>query len=116
MSILGMGTIEILLILLVAFIVLGPERMVDAARLLGRAARETRRLTEGLPELTLDDDQAGHTGKRYGGPDPDARDEGGDIAQSANAEPHTSEGQVAFRPSGSSEVEGASEESQQEKV
>ena len=45
---------EVLIILLVAFIFLGPNQMVDAARLLGKAAREVRRLTAELPDLTLD--------------------------------------------------------------
>ena len=41
MSFLGMGTMEIFIILLVAFIFLGPERMVDAARTLGKWTGET---------------------------------------------------------------------------
>ena len=44
MSFLGMGTPEILIILLVAFIFLGPERMVDAARTLGKWTGELRRM------------------------------------------------------------------------
>ena len=44
MSLLGMGTFEILIILLVAFIFLGPERMIDAARLLGKWTGELRRM------------------------------------------------------------------------
>ena len=44
MSFLGMGTFEILIILLVAFIFLGPERMVDAARTLGKWTGELRRM------------------------------------------------------------------------
>ena len=62
MSFLGMGTLEILVILLVAFILLGPERMIDAGRLMGRATREVRRLTEGLNELSLDDPATGPEG------------------------------------------------------
>ena len=56
MNVLGMGPLEILLILLLAFIVLGPERMVDAGRLLGKATREARKLSEGLSELSLDEE------------------------------------------------------------
>lgn len=48
MSFLGMGTLEILIILLVAFIFLGPERMVDAARTLGKWAGEMRRMSAGV--------------------------------------------------------------------
>ena len=44
MSFLGMGAMEILIILLVAFIFLGPERMVDAARALGKWTGELRRM------------------------------------------------------------------------
>lgn len=45
MSFLGMGTFEILIILLVAFIFLGPERMIDAARTLGKWTGELRRMS-----------------------------------------------------------------------
>ena len=44
MSFLGMGTFEILIILLVAFIFLGPERMIDTARTLGKWTGELRRM------------------------------------------------------------------------
>ena len=44
MSFLGMGTFEILVILLVAFIFLGPERMIDTARTLGKWTGELRRM------------------------------------------------------------------------
>lgn len=44
MSFLGMGTMEILIILLVAFIFLGPERMVDAAKVLGKWTGELCRM------------------------------------------------------------------------
>lgn len=54
MNILGMGTLEILVILLVAFIFLGPERMVDAARFLGKVVRDTRRMTTELPDFLND--------------------------------------------------------------
>ncbi len=44
-NILGMGSMELLVVLLLAFIVLGPERMVHAARMLGKLTRELRRMT-----------------------------------------------------------------------
>ena len=53
MSFLGMGPLEIFIILLIAFIFLGPERMVDAARLMGKALREIRRMTAELPKLRI---------------------------------------------------------------
>ena len=44
MNFFGMGMPEILVILLVAFIFLGPERMIDAARTLGKWTGELRRM------------------------------------------------------------------------
>lgn len=48
MTFLGMGPFEIIIILLVAFIFLGPERMADAARTLGKWTSELRRTTAGV--------------------------------------------------------------------
>lgn len=56
MNILGMGPLEILLIALVAFIFLGPERMSDAARLLGKAIREGRNIASSVPRVVVEDD------------------------------------------------------------
>ena len=64
MNILGMGTMEVLVVLVVGFIVLGPQRMVEAARVLGKASRELRRMAEELPGLTLDDSDQMELGKR----------------------------------------------------
>lgn len=55
MTFLGMGNLEVVIVLLVAFIFLGPKRMVDAARLMGRAVREVRRMTSELPGLDLEE-------------------------------------------------------------
>ncbi len=57
MNILGMGPLEIVVILLLAFIFLGPERMTDAARLLARAIREGRNLASSIPRVVLEDDE-----------------------------------------------------------
>ena len=54
MSFLGMGTFEIIIILLVAFIFLGPERMVDAARTLGKWSGELRRMGSSV-QAEMDD-------------------------------------------------------------
>ena len=83
MNILGMGTMEVLIILLVAFIFLGPERMVDAAKLLGKAAREARRMSASLGEIVLDDDETGPA-KR-----PDARYARGSIQGGPSEAAHT---------------------------
>ncbi len=56
MNILGMGPLEILLIVLLAFIFLGPERMTDAARLLAKTIKEVRNLASSIPRVVVEDD------------------------------------------------------------
>ena len=56
MSILGMGPLEILVVALIAFIVLGPDRMLEAARFLGRMVGEGRRLASEMPRVVMEDD------------------------------------------------------------
>ena len=56
MSILGMGPLEVVVVALIAFIVLGPDRMVDAARFLGRMVGEGRRLASEMPRVVVEDD------------------------------------------------------------
>ena len=97
MNFLGMGSIEIVVVLLVAFIVLGPKRMTEAARMLGKATREIRRMTEGLPEMMLDEEdkpQVPEWRRTVAGPsstqaDPDATKTSvdGPIAFRSGAEP-----------------------------
>ena len=43
MNVFGIGGLELLVILLVAFVALGPGRTVEVARTIGRMAREARR-------------------------------------------------------------------------
>ncbi|HEX2700233.1 MAG TPA: twin-arginine translocase TatA/TatE family subunit [Acidimicrobiales bacterium] len=44
----SIGPAEILVVLVVALIVLGPNRLPDAARSLGKALAEVRRVTSGM--------------------------------------------------------------------
>ena len=72
----GMGPMEIGVILLVAFIFLGPERMIGAAKTLGKMMAELRRMTADLPNLMLDEDEIVKPPEapivhRGGGPNPD---------------------------------------------
>ena len=62
----GMGGMEILVILLVAFILLGPAKMVAASRSLGKLVGQMRRMADQIPhvdlkefdnELTVDDEK-----------------------------------------------------------
>lgn len=99
MNILGMGTLEILVILLVAFVVMGPDKMVDAGRLLGRAAREARRLSEGLPDLILNEVDVDRTEKQPGRRDPGPSSFSPDTAADARESVADGDGPVAFKPS-----------------
>ncbi len=47
---------EILIILIIAFIFLGPERMADAARTLGKMVREARNIAAEVPRVVVEDD------------------------------------------------------------
>ena len=51
MDFLGIGPTELLVIALVAFLFLGPTRMVEVARSLGRIVQEVRRTTSDLSSL-----------------------------------------------------------------
>ena len=46
----NVGTGELLMILLVALVVLGPEKLPEAARKLGNVSRELRRMSGGLQD------------------------------------------------------------------
>ena len=51
MEFLGIGPLELLLILAVGFLVLGPGRMAQAGRTVGRWVRDLRRASRALPEM-----------------------------------------------------------------
>ncbi len=55
MNFLGMGTLEILIVLLIAFVILGPERMIDVARVMGKLVRDARRMIGELPRIDLEE-------------------------------------------------------------
>ena len=57
MNVLGIGSLEILLILIVAFVFLGPERLIDVARFLGNAVKEGRKLASEMPRIIVEDDE-----------------------------------------------------------
>ena len=89
MSFLSMGPFEIIIVLLVAFIFLGPERMADAARTLGKWTGELRRMGAGV-RAEMDDLIAEDAPRQ-----PDRRPAPADAhdAETAPAE----DGPVAFR-------------------
>ncbi len=101
---LGMGPLEVMIILLVAFIVLGPQRMLDAAKLLGKATREVRRMSQGLTEV-LDETMQEPRVHRPGG-HPGSDEEGGRKADDTQSTSRP----APSRKSGSSPTQDGSEE------
>ena len=121
MTVLGMGPIEVLVILLVAFIVLGPERAIDAGRMLGKATREIRRFTESLPDLTLSDNEdprpdgqttTGDADSKSGAFEQSSASEGSEGAATGS---NGAEGPVSFRASDTTPRDEAEAPGQQEK-
>ena len=101
MSFLGMGPLEIVIILLIAFVVLGPERMVDAGRFLGRVVAEGRKLASEMPRVVVEDDDikvvnAGETISMTRGADSSSSETISDASQSQD--PLNNDGPVAFTP------------------
>lgn len=63
MDFLGIGSLEVLAILLVAFLVLGPARMAEMARSLGNFIRDVRRTTGEIPALlAMEEEEAAKRG------------------------------------------------------
>ncbi len=57
MNVFGIGVLELLFVLIVALIVLGPERMTQTARTLGKYIREIQRATAEIPRLISLDEE-----------------------------------------------------------
>ena len=51
---LGMGSMEILVILLISFLLLGPQKMISGARMLGDLISEAKRFAEKIPHMDVD--------------------------------------------------------------
>ena len=101
---LGIGPLELLVVLLVAFIFLGPERMVDAARLLGKVAKEVRRLTAELSQIDLNDDET-----TPGKTDPIHRGAGNSGSSDPEAITEDAGSPVSFQPVGEAPAEEEAE-------
>ena len=57
MNFFGIGPLELLFVIMLALLVLGPNRMVDTARTLGKYLREFQRITSEIPRLISLDDE-----------------------------------------------------------
>lgn len=67
MDFMGIGGIELLLVLVVAFIFLGPSKMIDTARTLGKIVQEFRKTTSELGQIDLDEKPEGPIVSQGGG-------------------------------------------------
>ncbi len=86
MTFLGMGPLEVMVILVVAFIVLGPQRMMDAARLLGKVTREVRRMSQGLTDAldeTIEEPRVHRPGGHTAREEKSGRGDGGTSSSSS---------------------------------
>jgi len=57
MNFFGIGAVELVFVLVVALLVLGPNRMVETARTLGKYVRELQRAASELPKLLSLDEE-----------------------------------------------------------
>ena len=61
---LGMGSMEILVILLVSFLLLGPQKMISGARMLGDLLAEAKRFAQQIPHIDVDNPNFGEHKER----------------------------------------------------
>ncbi len=54
MSVMGIGPLELVVVMVIAYLVLGPERMTTTVRSLAKVVRELKEQTAGFPK-TLDE-------------------------------------------------------------
>ena len=66
MNVFGIGALELLVILLVAFIALGPGKTMETARTIGRMMREARRAFSDIVEAASFDDGGRADDRRAG--------------------------------------------------
>ena len=59
MNFFGIGGMELLVVVLLAFIILGPRQLTSAAKGLGRMIRELRNATTQFSHLMDEDDEVG---------------------------------------------------------
>ena len=61
MNFFGMGILELVFVLMMALLVLGPAKMVDVARTLGKYVRQMQRVSLELPRLLSMEDEPPQT-------------------------------------------------------
>ena len=70
MNFFGIGTLELLVILAVAFIALGPGKTVEVARTIGKMAREARRTFTDIMDAASVEERDGRTRENPAPPTP----------------------------------------------
>ena len=58
---LGMGSMEILVILLISFLLLGPQKMISGARMLGDLLADAKRFAQQIPHIDVDNTKFGES-------------------------------------------------------
>ena len=66
MNVFGIGTLELVVILAVAFIALGPGKTVEVARTIGKMAREARRTFTDIMDAASVDERGGRPRENSG--------------------------------------------------
>lgn len=58
MNILGMGSFELLIVLLVAFIFLGPTKMIETAKNIGKLLKNAKDMARDMQEIIIDEENS----------------------------------------------------------
>ena len=58
MNILGMGSFELLIVLLVAFIFLGPSKMIETAKNIGKLLKNAKDMARDMQEIIIDEENS----------------------------------------------------------
>ena len=74
MNIFGMGGMEILVILLIGFLVVGPSRMISMSRKMGKTFGDLRRSTSSLSDMVIEAEQEISKGMDMEGKAPEKHD------------------------------------------
>ena len=115
----GMGTLEVLVILLVAFVFLGPKKMIDGAKFLGKLFLQVRQIVDEIPKIDLSEDKIVEENEAKYSCDREGIDNSSATCDSIRQTEVFSEGPVSFKAeksyknselSGSSEVDATSSE------
>ena len=96
MNVFGVGNMELIVVLLVALLVLGPARMVDAARTVGRYWNEAQRTLRSVADAataSLDAPPPSEPGEPEPGPE-------GSVARGAEEDEPPAPGPPAGEPRG----------------